>query len=55
MAVSVVRIIKRIARDNALDWTVTAFKTLSDVSPVPPLTAAMNVVLSILQIISVSI
>ncbi|KAI0289123.1 hypothetical protein BC826DRAFT_636236 [Russula brevipes] len=52
MAVSVIRIIKRITRDNAIDWTVTALKTLSDVSPIPPLTVATNVVLSILQIVS---
>ncbi|KAI0289124.1 hypothetical protein BC826DRAFT_636418 [Russula brevipes] len=52
MAVSLIRIIKRITRDNAIDWTVTALKTLSDVSPVPPLTVATNVVLSILQLVS---
>jgi hypothetical protein len=55
MAISVIRIIKRITRDNAFDWTVTALKTLSDVSPIPPLTVATKVVLSILQIVSVSI
>ncbi|KAI0288497.1 hypothetical protein BC826DRAFT_1107713 [Russula brevipes] len=52
MAVRVIRIIKQITRDNAFDWTVTALKTVSDVSPIPPLTAAANVVLSILQIVS---
>ncbi|KAI0288486.1 hypothetical protein BC826DRAFT_689231 [Russula brevipes] len=52
MGVRVIRIIKQITRDNAFDWTVTALKTVSDVSPIPPLTAAANVVLSILQIIS---
>ncbi|KAI0289118.1 hypothetical protein BC826DRAFT_971136 [Russula brevipes] len=52
MVVSVIRIIKRTAHDNAFDWTVTALKTLSDVAPIPPLTVATNVVLSILQIIS---
>ncbi|KAI0288491.1 hypothetical protein BC826DRAFT_1188382 [Russula brevipes] len=52
MAVKVIRIIKQITRDNAFDWTVTALKTVSDVSPIPPLTAAANVVLSILQIVS---
>jgi hypothetical protein len=55
MAVRVIRIIKQITRDNAFDWTVTALKTVSDVSPIPPLTAATNVVLSILQIVSVSV
>ncbi|KAI0289120.1 hypothetical protein BC826DRAFT_1187974 [Russula brevipes] len=52
MAIRVVRIIKRITRDNAFDWTVTALKTVTDVCPVPPLTAAANAVLSILQIVS---
>ncbi|KAI0288492.1 hypothetical protein BC826DRAFT_1188383 [Russula brevipes] len=52
MAVRVIRIIKQTTRDNAFDWTVTALKTVSDVSPIPPLTAAANVVLSILQIVS---
>ncbi|KAI0289111.1 hypothetical protein BC826DRAFT_1187967 [Russula brevipes] len=52
MAVKVVRIINHITRDSAFDWTVTALKTVSDVSPIPPLTAATNVVLSILQIVS---
>ncbi|KAI0288477.1 hypothetical protein BC826DRAFT_688134 [Russula brevipes] len=52
MAVRVFRTIKQITRDNAYDWTVTALKTVSDVSPIPPLTAAANVVLSILQIVS---
>jgi hypothetical protein len=55
MAVRVIRIIKQITCDNAFDWTVAAVKTVSDVSPIPPLTAAANVVLSILQIVSVSI
>jgi hypothetical protein len=55
MAVSIIRIIKRTARDNGFDWTVTALKTLSDVAPIPPLTVATKVILSILQIISVSI
>jgi hypothetical protein len=55
MAVGVIRIIKRTVRDNAFDWTVTALKTVSDVAPIPPLTVATKVVLSILQIISVSI
>ncbi|KAI0289122.1 hypothetical protein BC826DRAFT_636167 [Russula brevipes] len=52
MAVKVIRIINHITRDNAFDWTVTALKTVSNVSPIPPLTAATNVVLSILQIVS---
>ncbi|KAI0278986.1 hypothetical protein BC826DRAFT_611667 [Russula brevipes] len=52
MVVKVFRTIKQITRDNAYDWTVAALKTVSDVSPIPPLTAAANVVLSILQIVS---
>ncbi|KAI0289110.1 hypothetical protein BC826DRAFT_1107217 [Russula brevipes] len=38
--------------DNAIDWATTTLKTLSNVSPIPPLTVAMDVVLSILQIVS---
>ena len=51
------RAVRRSSRNNALDWVVTSTQIAANVSamlPFPPTMAAATLLLSILQIISVS-